>query len=62
MAASTVFLDDPRNERRQSGERHADPRRPVGGLVGKLISGLLDKEEIEQSARGRPVAVKLASQ
>jgi hypothetical protein len=56
MAASTVFLDDPRNERRQSGQRHANPRRPVGGLVRKLIGGLLDEEEIEQSARGRPVA------
>ena len=42
--------------RRQPGERHADPSRPVGALVDDFVGGLFDEEEFEQRAFRRTAA------
>src|SRR6266702_5972937 len=50
IATSGFFVEDARRKSRQPRNGHTDPGRPVSGLVGNFVGGLLDQEEIKECA------------
>src|SRR5712672_951537 len=50
IATSGFFVEDARRKSRQPRNGHTDPGRPVSGLVGNFVGGLLYQEEIKQCA------------
>jgi len=43
------FVKNAFGQPQHPGQWHANPGRPIGGLIGNLIGGFLDQEEFEQS-------------
>src|SRR5262249_54963490 len=52
MTGPPLAMEHPVREPAQTGKRHPQPIRAVGGLVADLVGGLLDKEGMEQRAVG----------
>ena len=45
----------PRGQPRQPADRHSDPCRPIGRLVGNFVGGLFNQEQAEECVLGRAV-------
>ena len=41
------FFSNPRDETRHAGQRNPDPGGAIGGLIGDLVGGFFDQEQIE---------------
>ena len=50
--SSPISLEDTSRQPREACQRHADPARPVGGLVGNLVGRFFDQKEVKERAAG----------